>query len=49
VWWRERPVPGVREDGDTQREAHGLSDGPRGREWRKFGIGNRVLELPNAS
>ena len=22
VWWRERPVPGIREGGNTEREAH---------------------------
>ena len=30
VWWRERPVPGIREGGNTEREAHGFR---RSQEW----------------
>ena len=30
VWWRERLVPGIREGGNTEREAHGFR---RSQEW----------------
>jgi hypothetical protein len=32
-------IPRVGEDGDRERERHGLSDGPRGREEERLGGG----------